>query len=192
MSVAVFGQLGHILRERNLTIADLTRQIEERYGRRSADEDILNLLAGSDQLGLMDMLAVGMVARVLNVSLDDLMFVVEIPFSPADPPTRVNTLTEAETWRVWALLGIQQRRMLDDIEQHELQYTIDEAGRRFRELSWRQEAERRGVPFEDLRDEIEEDERAVAEMKDREWLDNDTHPEQPAERAREPQTPASR
>jgi len=30
--VAVFGQLDHLLRERDLTIADLKRQIEERDG----------------------------------------------------------------------------------------------------------------------------------------------------------------
>jgi hypothetical protein len=191
MAIAVFGQLGHLLRERSLTLADLKRQIEERYDL-CPDEDTLHLLAGSEQLGLLNMVPIGMVARVLNISLDDLRFVVDIPFSPAHPPTKVNTLTETETWRVWALLGMQQRRKLDDVEQHELEAIVNEGGRRFRELSWRKEAERRGVPLDDLRNEIEEDERVVAALQRGEWSNEDMYPDDPAKRAEEQRTPASR
>ena len=45
MAVAVFGQLDHLLRERNLTVEDLERQIEEQYGL-DVDVAALDRLAG--------------------------------------------------------------------------------------------------------------------------------------------------
>jgi len=190
-SVAVFGQLDHILRERSLTIADLKHQIEKRY-ELTVDEAVLALLAGNQRLGQMDMTVVGAVASTLGVSLDDLLFVVVIPFSIQNPPTRVNTWTEEETWRVWALLGMQQKRKLGQAEQREFESIVDEGDRRADERFWHLEAQRRGVSFEDLREEIEEDQRIVQELKRRPWPGVASPRQEPPERAEAQRAPASR
>jgi len=186
--VAVFGQLDHLLRERDLTIADLKRQIEERDGL-VVDGAVLDQLASRERLAQPDMTTVGAVASTLGVSLDDLLLVVTIPYFRA---TRVNLLNDEETWRLWTLLGLQERRKLSNDEQRELDLIGDEVERRSSELFWRNEAERRGVSFEELRDEREEDERVARAMKHRDWPDAGSPTQEPADHAEAPRTPASR
>ena len=129
MAVAVFGQLDHVLRERNLTIADLKRQIEERDGL-IVDVAVLDHLASGQRLPQTDLTTVGAVASILGVSLDDLLFVVTVPFPLTPPPTKASFLNEEETWRLWALLGMQDTRELSDGERRELDWFVDEARRR--------------------------------------------------------------
>jgi hypothetical protein len=165
--VAVFGQLDRLLRERSLTLADLKRQIDERY-ELAVDESVLADLAGQHRLGSIDMTTVAAAAGVLGVTLDDILFVVALPFNIKHPETNVNFLSEEETWRVWALLGMQSKRTLDDQEQREPESIVEASNRRSDEYFWRREARRRGVPFEDLRKEIEEDERIAKDESRRE------------------------
>lgn len=191
VAVAVFGQLDHVLRERNLTLADLKRQIEERH-ELTVDEVALAQLAGNERLAQFDLTVVGAAANVLGVPLDDLLFVLALPFSPERPTTKVNMLTEEETWRVWALFGMQEKRILSDRERQELEAISEEGDRRARELFWRKEAERRGVPFEALEEEIGEDERIVATMKRRPLPDVADPGAKQSESAREQQATAFR
>lgn len=188
MAVAVFGQLDYLLRARNLTIADFKRQIEEQDGL-VIDPTAVDDLASSHRLQQMDLTTVGAVASALDVALDDLLLVVRIPYFRA---TKVNRLSDEETWRLWALLGLQQRRDLSDGEQREMESLVENARQRADDDFWRKEAQRRGVSFEELQSEREEDERDVKAMKHRDESDALVPRQEPIERAEEARTPASR
>jgi len=189
VAVAVFGQLDYLLRQRNLTVGDLKHQIEERDGS-VVDDAVLDHLISGQRLPQTDLTTVGTVASILGVPLDDLLLVVRIPFFRMSPT--LNLLNEEETWRLWTLLALQERRELTDDEQRELESIVDESGRRSDEYFWHKEAQRRGVTFEDLQSEREADERVVKATKHGDEPHAVLHRPEPVERAEEPRTPASR
>ena len=183
MAVAVFGQLDHLLRERNLTVADLKRQIEEQYGM-DVDVAALDRLAGPEALHHTDLKVIGAVASILEVSLDDLLLVVALPAGLIRPPTEPSFLTEEESRRLTELFDRQDAGLLTADEQRELETLVyDKYGQRSIEYSQRREAKRRGVSLEQVQ--REDDERIASATKYLKWLDADPRRRQElAERVR--------
>jgi hypothetical protein len=122
MAVAVYGQLDKLLRERNLTIADLKRQIEERYG---LEVDALDGLTGSHSVRQADMTVAAAAAIVLGVELGDL-FAVDASAIDIDPSLEERLLDDAPAQRIRALLDLQEERSLNDGERSELETLIEE------------------------------------------------------------------
>jgi hypothetical protein len=154
VSVAVYPRLDELLRERNLTVADLKRQIQERYGL-ELDSKILDRLARPDPVQRTDLTVAGAAAKVLGVGLGDLFAIEAVPvdFSPLPED---DYLDEDQTQRMWALLDLQDERPLSADEERELRALVDEYGRRFTEYHLRAYAEREGIPLEQVRREAEE------------------------------------
>ena len=123
MAVAVFGQLDDLLRQRNLTVADLKRQIEEQYGL-DVDAAALERLAGHETLHHIDLKVVGAAASVLEVSLDDLLLVVALPAGLILPQTEPSFLTPEESRRLTELFDRQDEGTITDAEQRELESLV--------------------------------------------------------------------
>ena len=171
MAVAVYGQLERLLRERNLTVADLKRQIEEEYGL-VVDAAVLDHLASPKVLQQTDLTVVGAAASALGVSLDDLLLVVTLPPSLIAPQTDPSFLDEGETRRVFELFDRQDEGLLTEEERSELEALVyDKYGRRSHDYFRRKEAQRRGVSLEQVQ--REEDERIAKAVAWLEWLDAD-------------------
>ena len=154
MTVAVYPRLDELLRERNLTIADLKRQIHERYGL-ELDSRTLDRLARPEPVQRTDLTIAGAAAMVLGVGLGDLFFVEAIPVA-VGPPPEDDYLDEDQTQRMGALLDLQDQRPLGEHEQRELDALVDEYGRRFTEHHLRKYAEAEGIPLERARREADE------------------------------------
>lgn len=170
MPVAVYGQLGRLLRERSLTVDDLARESEERFGL-TADPLELQRLAASDALGTIDLTLLGAVADILGTELGELVVVEATPLSPAATPP-MSLLTEQQDQRLRELLDLQGERDLKEEEQRELEVLVyEEYGRRSSDYFRRQEAQRRGVSLEQVQ--REEGERVADAMKYLAWLDAD-------------------
>ena len=190
MPVAVFGRLGQLLNERNLTVADVRQQIEALYGIVD-DTGVLEQLASSEDLHTTDLTVVGAVAGFLGVSFDDLLQVIAIPVSMLPKKTEPDFLTEEEGRRLTELFDRQDTRGLTDEEQRELEELVyDKYGQRSNDYYRHQIAKRRGISVEQVQ--REEDERIAEAMKHREWLHEDPRRIQElAERVRKQKASAS-
>src|SRR3954469_5931498 len=111
-AVAVFGQLDRLLRERGLTLDDLKRQVDERYG---LNVDELDRLLGRKSVHQIDMMVAAAAANVLEVELGDL-FTAEDLVDEMDPSLEDRLLDEEPVRRIKALLDLQQERDLGDGE----------------------------------------------------------------------------
>jgi hypothetical protein len=170
VAVAVFGQLDRLLRERSLTVADLKRDIEERFDL-LVDEAALECLVSSDELREVDLTLVGAVVDTLGLRMDDLFAVQSVPVNPPASPPK-SFLTEQQDRRLAELFDQQDRRKLTADEQRELQTLVyDEFGRRSNDYFRRKEAQKRGVSLEQVQ--REEDERIARAMKYHRWLNAD-------------------
>lgn len=123
MAVAVFGQLDRLLRERNLTIDDLKRQIEERYGQ-VIDTAALQRLADPAGVHQVDLPTVASVAMILGIGLDDL-FSFEADPPHVDPALEQIVLDEEPMRRIRALLDLQLDEKISDQEQRELEMLVE-------------------------------------------------------------------
>ena len=123
MAVAVFGQLEHLLRERNLTIADLKRQIEERHGL-VVDIAALKRLADPTGVQEIDLRMAASVVMLLDIGLDDL-FSYGTGSAAIDPSLEQEVLDDEPARRIRALLDLQIERGLSDQEQHELDALVE-------------------------------------------------------------------
>lgn len=147
MAVAIYGQLDRLLRERNLTIDDLKRQIEQRYGL-VVEDATLDRIARPTPEGYANLTAAGAAASVLGVGLDDLFAVSAISID--DDPSKLSFLSEDETQRLWALQDLQDERKLSHDEQHELEGLMETYGRRLNDFYRQREAHGRGVSAEQV------------------------------------------
>jgi hypothetical protein len=123
VAVAVFGQLDHLLRERNLTIEDLRRQIEERHGL-VVDLNALQRLANPEGVHEVDLRMAASVVMLLDIGLDDL-FSYGAGSADIDPSLEEEVLDEEPVRRIRALLDLQNERGLSDQEQHELDVLVE-------------------------------------------------------------------
>ena len=121
MSVAVYPQLGALLQERQLTVAELQRQIAQRFG---LEIDLTSLDQWADGLPVRraDLELAGAAAAILNVSLNDMF---EVDLAPSLPDEE-SVLDAASSERLSDLLEQQQSRQLSDAESAELAALVAE------------------------------------------------------------------
>ena len=168
MSVAVYPRLGELLQARNLTVAELGRQIERRFGL-NVDAESLTAWARDVPVQRADLQLAGAAAAVLDVSLADLFDVNAIP----DLPPEESVLDEADTQRLEELLDLQQTRPLVEAEATELQALIAENNRQVQEQLFEKRAKKQGISVEQAR---RERDLAVAEAA-RWWQEFQANPQ---------------
>ncbi len=147
MSVIVYPRLGTLLREKQLTVAELERQIESRFGL-AVNPKSLYRLTQATPVQRADLEIAGATAAVLGVGLDDL-FTVEAVSS--DDETEAAILGPAESKRMSALIEKQRCQLLADDEWDELEAIVATYGRQLHERRMQAFARERGVPVEQVR-----------------------------------------
>jgi transcriptional regulator with XRE-family HTH domain len=151
MAVAVYPRLDELLRARKLSVAELERQIERRFGL-AVDPKTLYRLTSAEPVQRADLEIAGAAAAVLGVGLDDLF---EVRATPIDEAEVARTdLSPDESRRLAELFDRQARGALSTAEQAELEALVADYGRRLHERRLRELAERRGVPVEQARREV--------------------------------------
>ena len=150
MSVAVYPRLGELLQARNLTVAELSRQITLQFGL-DVDAESLEAWARDIPVRRADLELAGAAAAILDVSLADLFDVNAIP----DLPEEESLLDEADTERLSDLLDLQQSRELSEAEATELKALVAEWTRRVRDRWLKLRAKNQGIPVEQARRELE-------------------------------------
>lgn len=123
MGVVVYPRLGDVLTARDMTVADLKRAIEGRYGMRVNLVTLYELALAPERLHHVNIEVAAAAASVLDVTLDDL-FVVEMSPNGANADTNGRILTRAESRRLEELLDRQGRTALSPAEQNELDHLI--------------------------------------------------------------------
>ena len=144
MGVVVFPRLGEWLRARNLSVAELERRIERRFGL-AVDPKTLYRLAAPEAVQRADLEIAGAAASVLGIGLDDLFAVEAVPADEAEGGGPV--LGRAAARRLAELFDRQARTGLSQPEQTELDALVADYGRRLHERRLRELARRRGVPL---------------------------------------------
>ena len=109
MSVAVYPRLAQLLAARRLTVAELERQIEERYGL-SVNAKTLYRLAQPAPVQRADMEIAGAAATILGVGLDDLFVVDAVAVD--DDAAEAGILDPADSRRMAELVERQALRLL--------------------------------------------------------------------------------
>jgi hypothetical protein len=153
MSVVVYPRLAELLAARHLSVAELERQIEERYGL-TINAKTLYRLTQPAPIQRADLEIVGATAAILGVGLDDL-FTVNAVATDEDPETEARMLSAADSRRMAVLVGRQAQRLLTDEEWAELEDLVAKYGRLLHERRLRERAGRRGVPYEQEKRETE-------------------------------------
>ena len=160
MAVSVYPHLHALLRDRDLSILELKRTIEDRY-RLVVDLATLQSFAGSEPVEQTNLALAGAVATVLGVRLDELFTIEAVP-TTLDAPVD-SFLTDAQSARLTALLDQQDHAELNTSETDELADLLDEYGRLFREHHLRSYAAKRGISFEEA---VHEADLRIAEASD--------------------------
>lgn len=151
MGVAVYPRLGDLLRTRNISVAELERRIEARYGL-AVDRKTLYRLTSPGEVQRADLKVAGAAAAVLGVDLGEVFDVQAIPAAgdeehPAD-------LGPDQAQRLALILDLQGRRTLTPAERSELHALVAEYGRRLHEWQLREIAQQRGLSLEQARAEV--------------------------------------
>lgn len=126
MAVTVRPRLGEILRARSLTVAELERQIERRYGLR-VDRKTLHRLTYREPVERVDLEVAGAAAAVLSVGLGELFEVDAVAQGSADE--RATELSAEAARRMAELFDAQARRPLTAAEVAEIEGLVAEWGR---------------------------------------------------------------
>jgi hypothetical protein len=149
MPVTVYPRLGDVLRGQNLTVAELERQIEQRYGVQ-VDRKTLHRLTYPEPIERVDLEVTGAVAAVLGVELGELFEVEAVAVGNSDG-AETGELNVEESRRLSELFDQQARRALREGEQHELGGLVDKYGQLLRERLLRGRAARERVLVEEAR-----------------------------------------
>lgn len=149
MGVAVYRRLSELLRAKELTVAELERQIENRYGL-PVDPKTLYRLASARPVQRADLEVAGAIAAILGVGLGDLFDVHAVPVGDYEEDG-ASELTPDESGRLAHLFDRQARGALFQAEQDELEALVSTYGRRLHERRLRELAQQRGVPLEEVR-----------------------------------------
>jgi hypothetical protein len=150
VSVAVYPRLGELLRARNLTVAELGREIATRFGL-LVDSESLDSWAQDTPVRRADLELAGAAAAVLNVNLSDLF---EVNLTP-DRPDEGAVLDATAANRLSELLDLQQSRELSETESAEMAALVDEYSRELRERGLTATAARRGITVDQARGELQ-------------------------------------
>lgn len=149
MGVAVYPRLSELLRAKELTVAELERQIEARYGL-PVDPKTLYRLASAQPIQRADLEIAGAVAAILGVGLGDLFDVHAVPVGSHDEGGATE-LTPDESGRLAELFDRQARGTLSRTEQDELEALVSTFGQRLHERRLRELARQRGIPLDEAR-----------------------------------------
>ncbi len=154
MSVTVYSRLGSLLRAHNLTGTELTEKISDTFGL-SVDHGILDKLTQATPIREVDIEVAVASAMILGVGLDDL-FEVQALSKGDDARPQEDVLGPEHNRRLEGLYTIQGYRSLTEDEQAELGELVAEYGRLLHERRLHELAERRGLPVEQVRQDIAE------------------------------------
>ena len=153
MGVLVYPKLGDLLRAKNLSVAELERQIKVRFGL-SVDPKTLYRLTHAESVQRADLEIAGAAAAILGVGLDDIFHVEAVPVEAEDEaPER--ELTPAQSQGLAEPFEQQGRRALSEAEQAEIEALVAEYGRRLHERRLREFAQQRGISVEEARRKVE-------------------------------------
>jgi len=161
MSVMVYPRLGDVLESKNVTVAELERQIRERFDVAVDPMALYGMLLDDEPIRRVDLDVVGAVAAVLHVPLDDL-FIVETTPNGTGAVEDEAILGPEDSRRMAALFD---QAALSDSERIEIQELVSTYNRLLHERRVHEIAQDRGVPQEQVRREAEA---AVATTLD--WL----------------------
>jgi hypothetical protein len=129
VAVTVYSRLSELLLNRNLTVADLERQIGQRFGL-EVDRRALQRLTYTEPVERVDMALVGAAARILGVDVGEMFEVDAVEAVLDDVGSEIGDLAPDQSRRLSELLDQRARQGLSDDEQHELEMLVDEYGRR--------------------------------------------------------------
>ena len=151
MPVTVYPRLGDVLRRKNLTVAELERQIEQRYGV-LVDRKTLHRLTYPEPIERVDLEVSGAVAAVLGIGLGELFEVEAVALGGGESGGgETGELTPEESSRLSELFDQQSRRALREPEQTELDGLVAKYGQFLRERLLRARAQRERVLLEEAR-----------------------------------------
>ena len=152
----VYSRLSELLLDKNLTVADLERQIGERFGI-EVDRRALQRLTYAEPIERVDLSLIGAAAVVLGVALGD-MFELEVGVPDGAAGAEIGDLGPDQSRRLAALLDRRARQGLSSAEQAELEELVEEYGRRLHERLLHDRVGGRGRSVESAR------EQAAAEL----------------------------
>jgi transposase len=138
-----------MLRSRNLTVAELERRIERRFGL-AVDPKTLYRLASPEPVQRADLEIAGAVAAVLGIGLDDLFDVQAIPLDH-DDGSGTGDLDPHQSQRLAELFDRQARGALTESERTEIEALVAEYGRRLHERRLSELAHLRGISVDEAR-----------------------------------------
>jgi hypothetical protein len=154
MGIAVYPRLSVLLRNKNLSVAELERLIKKRFGI-SVNLKTLSRFTSSEPVQRAELEIAGAVAAVLGVELGDLF---DIQATPVDKDeAEMGMLGVTESRRLADLFDRQSQGALPAHEQRELEELIGEYGRRLHEVRIREYARQRTMSVEEARNEMAQD-----------------------------------
>jgi len=153
MSVVVYPRLAELLAARQLSVAELERRIEERYGL-TINAKTLYRLTQPAPIQRADLEIAGATAAILGVGLDDLFMVTAVA-ADEDDEADSRVLNPEDSRRMAVLIDRQAQRLLSDEEWTELEALVATYGRLLHERRLRERARRRGIPYEQEKRETE-------------------------------------
>jgi hypothetical protein len=153
--VTVYSRLSELLLDKSLTVADLERQLVERF-EIEVDRRALQRLTYAEPVERVDLSLVGAAALVLGVSLSDL-FELEIGAADGTEATEIGDLGPDQSRRLAALLDWRARQGLSTAEQGELEGLVEEYGRRLHERLLHDRIGGRGRPVDGAREQAAAD-----------------------------------
>src|SRR5919201_1028566 len=146
MGVVVYPQLGTLLHAHGLSVAELERRIEQRFGLRE-DPKTLYRLASAEPVQRADLEIAGAAAAVLGVELGELF---DVHAVPVDDREGIE-LDPVQSRRLADLFDRQAAGALSAQEQAQLELLVGEYSRRLHERRIRELARQRGISVEQAR-----------------------------------------
>ena len=148
----MYPRLGELLIAHRMSVAELERQIEQRFGL-TVDAKTLYRLAHRQPIQRADMEVAGAAAAILGIGLDDLFEVQAVPIEePEDGPD--TALLPEQSRRLSELFDAQSRRGLTSDERQEIETLVADYGRRLHESRLQEIARKRGVTVEKARRQV--------------------------------------
>jgi len=150
VAVTVYSRLSELLLDKSLTVADLERQIGERFGI-EVDRRALQRLTYAEPIERVDLSLAGAAAVVLGVDLGEL-FELEVGATGGAETAEIGDLGPDQSRRLAALLDRRARQGLSTAEQGELEGLVEEYGRRLHERLLHDRVGGRGRPVDGARE----------------------------------------
>src|SRR5258708_9426056 len=150
--ISVSPQLGSLLQERQMSVAELLRRIEGRFGL-AVEPKTLYRLTRPEPVQRTDLTIAAAAASVLDVTLDALFVVSEVPFSDVGPsgPDGAPELAR----RLSELFATQSTRELTVAEEVELRALLAQYAHAQPQSRIQSIAEKQGITIDDARREVE-------------------------------------